>query len=76
MEGGEIQKLVEPSQTKSIQVHQKKKKKTNGTCEYPLDPTQFQGISQVMQMPILVNQVVTIVLNSTKSNKKYFGNKF
>jgi hypothetical protein len=27
LEGGEIQKLVEPSQTKSIQVHQKKKEK-------------------------------------------------
>jgi hypothetical protein len=70
VEGGEIQKLIKPSQTKSIQVHPKNK--TNGTSEYPLDPTQFQGISQVMQMPILVNQLVTVVPNDTKSKQKVF----
>ncbi len=75
LEGGKIQKLLEPSQTK-INSSSSTKRKTNGAYDYSLDPTQVQGISKVMWMPILVNQLVTIMPNNTKSNKKYFGNKF
>jgi hypothetical protein len=61
---------IEFSQTKSIQVHHQIQRKTNGTYEYPLDPTQFQGIPQVM--PIHVNQTLllnqpTIIMPTTPS---------
>jgi hypothetical protein len=47
LEGGKIQKLLEPSQTK-INSSSSTKRKTNGAYDYSLDPTQVQGISKVM----------------------------
>ncbi len=45
-------------------------KKKNWTYEYPLNIAEFQGIPQVMQMPIHVNQPLITIMSITPSQTK------